>query len=151
MRLRYFCSQHHQDSALYPVIVQLERAAGFARDDGPEAKLDKLAALIRPTGEIGDISLLAEPLSLPGGNRFAPLDLNPQRKKERTLTALLRQLEGPARPQPVMVIFEDLIGSTRLREEFLDLIVAEKSPPAESCWSPPSVLSSSRLGWANRM
>src|SRR3984957_1143602 len=47
-RLRYFCSQHHQDSALYPVIVQLERAAGFARDDGPEAILDKLAALIRP-------------------------------------------------------------------------------------------------------
>src|ERR1700676_4507228 len=51
MRLRYFCSQHHRDSALYPVIVQLERAAGFARDDGPEAILDKLAALIGPAGE----------------------------------------------------------------------------------------------------
>ena len=46
-RLRYFCSPHHQDSALYPFIVQLERAAGFARDDGPEAKLDKLAAAAR--------------------------------------------------------------------------------------------------------
>ena len=34
-RLRYFCSPHHQDSALYPVIVQLERAAGFAHDDRP--------------------------------------------------------------------------------------------------------------------
>jgi class 3 adenylate cyclase len=34
-RLRYFCSPHHQDSALHPVIVRLERAAGFARDDGP--------------------------------------------------------------------------------------------------------------------
>ena len=34
-RLRYFCSPHHQDSALYPVIVRLERAARFARDDGP--------------------------------------------------------------------------------------------------------------------
>jgi hypothetical protein len=32
-RLRYFCSPHHQDSALYPFIAQLERAAGFARDD----------------------------------------------------------------------------------------------------------------------
>jgi predicted ATPase len=25
-RLRYFCSPHHQDSALYPFIVELERA-----------------------------------------------------------------------------------------------------------------------------
>jgi hypothetical protein len=32
-RLRHFCSQHHQDTALYPVISQLERAAGFTRDD----------------------------------------------------------------------------------------------------------------------
>ena len=45
-RLRYFCSPHHQNSALYPVIVQLERAAGFERDDGPEAKLDKLETLL---------------------------------------------------------------------------------------------------------
>ena len=39
-RLRFFCSPHHQDSALYPVIVRLERAARFARDDGPEERLD---------------------------------------------------------------------------------------------------------------
>jgi len=30
--MRYFCSPHHQDSLFYPVIGQLERAAGFARD-----------------------------------------------------------------------------------------------------------------------
>ena len=41
-RLRYFASPHHQDSALYPFVIQLERAAGFARDDPPEAKLGKL-------------------------------------------------------------------------------------------------------------
>ncbi len=41
-RLRYFCSPHHQDSALYPVVAQLERAAGFARDDGTTEKLRKL-------------------------------------------------------------------------------------------------------------
>jgi predicted ATPase len=83
-RLRYFCSPHHQDSALYPVIAQLERAANFRRDDGPEAKLDKLAALLAPAAEAGDVSLLVELLSLPGGDRFAPLELSPQRKKERT-------------------------------------------------------------------
>src|SRR5216683_6762491 len=107
-RLRYFCSPHHQDSALYPVIGQLERAAGFARDAGPETKLDKLATLLGPAAEIGDISLLVELLSLPGGDRFAPLDLSPQRKKESTFTALLRRLEGLTRQQPVLMIFEDL-------------------------------------------
>ena len=100
-RLRYFCSPHHQDSALYPFIVQLERAAGFTRDDAPETKLHKLATLLAPAAEAGDISLLVELLSLPGADRFAPLDLSPQRKKERNLTALLRQLEGLARMQPV--------------------------------------------------
>jgi hypothetical protein len=101
-RLRYFCSPHHQDSALYPFIAQLERAAGFARDDGPGARLDKLATLLGPAAESGDISLLVELLSLPGGDRFAPLELSPQRKKERTLAALLRQLEGPTRTQPLI-------------------------------------------------
>jgi predicted ATPase len=123
-RLRYFCSPHHQDSALYPVIVQLERAAGFARDDGPEERLEKLATLLASAAEAGDISLLVELLSLPGGDRFAPLDLSPQRKKERTLAALLRQLEGLARRQPVLMVFEDLHWIDPTSREFLDLLFA---------------------------
>jgi class 3 adenylate cyclase/predicted ATPase len=124
MRLRYFCSPHHQDSALYPVIVQLERAAGFAREDGPEAKLGKLAALLGPAADISDVSVLAELLSLPGGERFPPLDLNPRRKKERTFTALLRQFEGLARQQPVLMNFEDLHWIDPTSRELLDLILA---------------------------
>ena len=45
-RLRYFCSPQHTDSALYPIISQMERAAGFAHDDTVQAKLDKLDALL---------------------------------------------------------------------------------------------------------
>ena len=123
-RLRYFCSPHHQNSALYPVIVQLERAAGFERDDGPEAKLDKLETLLGPAAEIGDVSLLVELLSVPGGDRFAPLELSPQRKKERTFAALVRQLEGLARTQPVLMIFEDLHWIDPTSREFLDLVLA---------------------------
>jgi predicted ATPase len=123
-RLRYFCSPHYQSSALYPVIVQLERAAGFQRDDGPEEKLDKLQTLLTPAAEIGEVSLLAELLSVPGGDRFAPLELTPQRKKERTLAALVQQLERLARMQPVLVIFEDLHWIDPTSREFLDLVLA---------------------------
>ena len=37
-RLRYFCSPQHTDSAFYPIIGQMERAAGFAHDDTPQAQ-----------------------------------------------------------------------------------------------------------------
>jgi class 3 adenylate cyclase/predicted ATPase len=122
-RLRYFCSPHDQDSALYPFIGQLERAAGFTRDDTATTKLDKLEALLGDGAEPGDISLIAEMLSLSGGERFPPLDLSPQRKKERTLAALLRQLQALARRQPVLMIFEDLHWIDPTSREVLDLTV----------------------------
>jgi hypothetical protein len=60
-RLRYFCSPHHQDSALYPFIAQLEHAAGFARDDTVDAKLGKLRALLAPGMRVDDdIVLLSD-------------------------------------------------------------------------------------------
>jgi class 3 adenylate cyclase len=122
-RLRYFCSPHDENSALYPFIGQLERAAGFTRDDTNATKLDKLEALLGDGAELGDISLLAEMLSLSGGERFAPLDLSPQRKKERTLAALLRQLQALARREPVLMIFEDLHWIDPTSREVLDLTV----------------------------
>jgi predicted ATPase len=121
--LRYFCSPHHQDSALYPFITQLEHAAGFARDDTNATKLDKLEALLGDGAEPGDLWLIAEMLSLSGGGRFPPLDLSPQRKKERTLTALLHQLQALARRQPVLMIFEDLHWIDPTSREVLDLTV----------------------------
>jgi class 3 adenylate cyclase len=122
-RLRYFCSPHHQDSALYPFIGQLERAAGFARDDTTATKLDKLKALLGAGTEPGDLWLIAEMLSLSGGERYPPLDLSPQRKKERTLAALLRQLQALARRQPILMIFEDLHWIDPTSREVLDLTV----------------------------
>ena len=105
-RLRYFCSPHHQDSALYPFIAQLERAAGFARDDAVEARLGKLRALLAPgTRDDDDIALLSELLSLPSS--AADLNLSPQRKREKLFEALLSQLEAVARHRPVLMVFED--------------------------------------------
>jgi predicted ATPase len=122
-RLRYFCTPHDQDSALYPFIGQLERNAGFTREDTATTKLDKLEALLGDGAEPGDLSLIAEMLSLSGGERFPPLDLSPQRKKERTLAALLRQLQALARRQPVLMIFEDLHWIDPTSRELLDLTV----------------------------
>ena len=95
IRLRYFCSPHHQDSALYPVIAQMERAAGFAHADEPAARLAKLQALLAATAPpMEDVALIAELHSLPSADLAPPLDLTPQRKKEKTFEALLRQVEG---------------------------------------------------------
>jgi hypothetical protein len=89
-RLRYFCSPHHQDSALSPFIAQLEGAAGFEREDTPTARLDKLQALVAASEPAeGDVQLLAELLSLTLDGRYPALDLTPQRKKEKTFDALL--------------------------------------------------------------
>jgi hypothetical protein len=102
-RLRYFCSPYHQDSALHPFITQLERAAGFVRDDTPEEKLRKLRALIAGSAaEPDDITLIAELLSLP--NAAAELDLSPQRKREKLLGGLLHQLEALAKSHPVLMV-----------------------------------------------
>ena len=99
LRLRYFCSPYHQDSALYPFIDQLGRAAGFARDDPPASKLEKLEALLaRAAPPDEDVALLADLLSLPASERHPLPNLSPQRKKERTLEALIRQLEGSGAP-----------------------------------------------------
>jgi hypothetical protein len=103
--------------------MRCDSAAGFARDDTNATKLDKLEALLGDGAEPGDLSLIAEMLSLSGGERFPPLDLSPQRKKERTLAALLRQLQALARRQPVLMIFEDLHWIDSTSREVLDLTV----------------------------
>jgi predicted ATPase len=107
-RLRYFCSPQHTDSALYPVIGQLERAAGLARDDTPQAKLDKLdAVLAQGSASAQDAALIAEMLSLPNDGRYPALDLTPQQRRQRTMEALTAQLEALTRQKPVLQIFED--------------------------------------------
>src|SRR5204863_7816919 len=106
-----------------PFIGQLERAAGFTRDDTNATRLDKLEALLGNGAEPGDLSLIAEMLSLSGGERFPPVDLSPQRKTERTLAALLRQLQALTRRQPVLMIFEDLHWIDPTSRELLDLTV----------------------------
>ena len=127
--LRYFCSPHHQDSALYPIISQLENAAGFARDDDPRSRRRKLADLLAPNGTpSSELPLLAELLSLPGDETRPAVDISPQRKKELIFDALLCRLEALARQRPVLMVFEDLHWMDPTSRELLDSVVARIEP-----------------------
>jgi class 3 adenylate cyclase/predicted ATPase len=107
-RLRYFCSPQHTDSVFYPIIGQFERATGFALGDTPQAKLDKLDALLAQTSTSKqDAALLAEMLSLPNDGRYPALELAPERRRQKTLDAFGAQLGTLARSSPVLMIVED--------------------------------------------
>jgi class 3 adenylate cyclase/predicted ATPase len=165
LRLRYFCSPYHRDSALFPFIDQLGRAAGFAPDDSPAARLEKLEgllALAAPPDE--DLAVLADLLSLPASEHHPLPSLSPQRKKEKTLEALIRQLEGLARKQPVLMVFEDAHWIDPTSRELLDLtvdrarslpvlLIVTFRPEFQPPWTGQpqvSMLTLSRLDWRDR-
>jgi class 3 adenylate cyclase/predicted ATPase len=107
-RLRYFCSPQHTDGPLYPIIGQMERAAGLAHDDQPQARLSKLDALLSQTSTlIEDVGLFAEMLSLANDGRYPVLGLTPQQRRQRTFDALMFQVEALTRQNPVLMIVED--------------------------------------------
>jgi class 3 adenylate cyclase/predicted ATPase len=123
--IKYQCSPHYTNSALYPVVSQLSLAAGIAAEEPPPAKLDKMEALLaRGTTDLQSIApLFADLLSIPYSGRYPALDLTPQVQKARTLEALKDQLLGLASQQPVYLLFEDLHWSDPTTQELLDLIV----------------------------
>ena len=123
--LRYFCSPHHQDSPLFPIIRELEAAAGFDRDDSAEEKLTKLDALLAAVPTAPEESgLIAELLSLPAGGRYPLSESNPKRRKEKTLEALATRLARLAWQRPVLLQFDDVHWIDPTSLELLNLIVA---------------------------
>lgn len=125
-RLRYFCSPHHTHSPLYPLIAQLERAAGFEPGSSARAKLDKLEALLKPTATNlpRDVALIAELLALPADERYPALAVSPQQKREMTFTALLDQLKGAAAQSPLLILFEDIHWIDPTSLDLLDRLIA---------------------------
>jgi class 3 adenylate cyclase len=108
-RLRYFCSPHHTDSAFHPIIRQVERAAQLQRDDDANEKVKKLDALLsQGSAHPDDYRLIGDLLSLPDVGQHAALHLSPQQRRQRTIDAFIRQLEGLAQHHPVLQIFEDV-------------------------------------------
>jgi hypothetical protein len=124
-RLRYQCSSHHRDSALYPFIAQLERAVESKPDDPPERRLDRLeAVLARGTSRVQAVApLFATLLSIPFAGRYPPLALSSAQQRRQILAALLDQFEGLARQQPILLLFEDVQWADPTSIELLDLTV----------------------------
>jgi len=107
-RLRYFCSPRHTDSTFYPIISQMERAAGLTHDDTAQAKLDKLDTLLAQNfTPREDVALFSEMLSLPSDGRYPTLELAPHQRRQRILEALATQIETLAHRSPTLIIFED--------------------------------------------
>jgi class 3 adenylate cyclase/predicted ATPase len=108
--LSHYCSPYHTASALYPITGLLERAAGFARDDPPKARLDKLETLLaRGTEGLAEaVPLIADVLGIAAEERYPSPNLSPERKARRTLEVLIEQVEGLAARQPVLALYEDV-------------------------------------------
>jgi class 3 adenylate cyclase len=124
-RFEWFCSPHHQERALHPVITWLERAADFAYDDAPEARLSRLEAVLaagEPTQE--ELRLIADLLGVPTAGRYPSLNLNPQLRRERTFDALIRWVLVLASTRPVLGVLEDAHWADPSTLELLDLLAA---------------------------
>jgi class 3 adenylate cyclase/predicted ATPase len=123
-RIRNFCSPQNTVSALYPIISQLERAAGFVHDDNPHTKLNKLDTLLkRSATSAPDAALIAAMLSLPNDGRYPSLELEPPERRQRTLFALVSQVVAISRQNLVLMIFEDAHWADPTSLELLDHIV----------------------------
>jgi class 3 adenylate cyclase/predicted ATPase len=131
VRVRYQCSPYHTDTALWPVIQQLNYAAGLEADDPLQARLDKLEVLLDRAGGRAAAPLIADLLGLNGEARYGDLGLTPQLQRARTLEALIQQLLGLAARQPVLVVLEDAhwIDPTTLEliEQCVDRIATARS------------------------
>ena len=130
--LRYFCSPHRVQTALHPVIAQLEDAAGFAPEDSDDAKLNKLVRLLPLSSPDAaqDVALFADLLSIATGGRHAPLSISPQRRKEMLFERFIAQLSALAARGPVLMVLEDAHWVDPTTRELFDVVIerARKLP-----------------------
>ena len=125
VRLRYFCSRHRQDSALFPILEQVQRAAGITREDAAETRLQKLEVLLAQSADDLEtvVPFYADLLGIPVEGRYPPLNLEPHRKRQLTLATMLRQLDGLARQRPILLVWEDAHWIDPTSRELIDMTI----------------------------
>jgi class 3 adenylate cyclase/predicted ATPase len=125
LRINFQCSPFHVYSAFYPVVSQIARDAGFAAEDLPEQKMDKLRDwLMRAKSRRSDeLTVFAALLSLPDGGRLSEIEPDPERRRARIFEALLHQCKRLAKDQPLICVFEDMHWSDPSTKEFVERLV----------------------------
>jgi class 3 adenylate cyclase/tetratricopeptide (TPR) repeat protein len=109
LRMRYFCSAENVDSAFRPIITHIARAAGIAPDGGAKESLDKLDSLLaRNKTPAEDAALIADLLRLANDGRRPSIESPPQHRRQKTLAALVRQIETLSRDSPALLVLEDV-------------------------------------------
>lgn len=120
-RITFQCSPYHADSAFHPVIQQMAFAAGIASGDDPDARLDKLEALLGAGPDA--LRLVAAMMGLDGTARYGASDLTPAQQRARTMQTLAGVLVQRAADRPVLLVFEDLHWIDPTSLELLDLLL----------------------------
>jgi predicted ATPase len=143
-------SPYHQDSALYPLIDLFERVLQFDREDAPPARVAKIeAGLVRyGLAQPETVSLWAPFLSLPVPDQHPPLNLTPQRQKEKTFEAIVALLLAHAAEQPLLFIVEDLHWADPSTRELVDFVVGQV--PAASIFMLMTSRPEFRPPWSHR-
>jgi class 3 adenylate cyclase len=108
-RIHLQCSPYHRDSALYPLIQHIARAAGLATADSAGTRIDKLRAVFaqRAAADETAIPLLAELLSIPAEAPAVPLSLTPAQRKAATIALLVDEIVRLGESEPVLLVLED--------------------------------------------
>ena len=122
--LRFYCAPHRTQTALHPIVNQVERAARFEPADDDLVKLDKLERLlasVQPSDQ--DNALFADLLSIPAGGRYAAPPLSPQRRKELLLERFVARLAALAARQPVLILLEDMHWVDPTTRELFDMLI----------------------------
>jgi predicted ATPase len=123
----YQCSPFHPNSALYPIIQQLEHATGITAGDEAGVKLDKLEALLEPSAvDLQSIApLFAALLSLPAEDRYGALDLTPGQRRDHTFAALMGQVLALSRQRPVLFVIEDVHWIDPTTQDFIAEVIGQ--------------------------
>ncbi len=119
------CSTFHQNSAFYPISEFLSRLAQLSSEDSDEAKLGKLESLLERYGMPLEpvVPLFVDLLSIPLGPRYAVSEGTPERRKQKTIEALVELMLAASESQPLLLTIEDLHWIDPTTLEFLTVFI----------------------------
>jgi AAA ATPase domain/Adenylate and Guanylate cyclase catalytic domain len=128
--LRFFCSSHYRDTPLFPLMRQIERVLGFQPGDSSAVKREKLQSTVPSDTSLDDIDLLFDLLSISEASTAPTMPVTPQRRREMTFAAIVRQLERLTGRAPILLILEDLHWADPTTLDLLVLLIdsAERLP-----------------------